>query len=60
MRKAIGYLADRYESRPRLPRKTVCESKGLIKPPSAIPRVSPRRIRTTDTIPSKAWQGYLA
>ena len=58
MRKAMGYLANRYESRP--PRKTVCESKGLIKHPSAIPRVSPRRDRTTDTIPSKAWQGYLA
>ena len=56
----MEYLADRYGSRPRLPRKTVCESKGLIKHPSAIPRVSPRRIRTTDTIPSKAWQGYLA
>ena len=60
MRKAMGYLANRYESRPHLPRKTVCESKELIKHPSAIPRVSPRRIRTTDTIPSKAWQGYLA
>jgi len=60
MRKAMGYLANRYESRPHLPRKTACESKGLIKHPSAIPRVSPRRDRTTDTIPSKAWQGYLA
>ena len=47
MRKAMGYLADRYGSHPRLPRKTVCESKGLIKHPSAIPRVSPRRDRTT-------------
>lgn len=37
MRKAMGYLADRYESRPRLPRKTVCESKGLIKPPLDYP-----------------------
>jgi len=60
MREAMGYLVDRYGSHPRLPRKTFCESKGLIKPPSAIPRVSPRRDRTTDTIPSKAWQGYLA
>ena len=60
MRTAMGYLANRYESRPRLPRKIVCESKGLIKPPSAIPRVSPHRDRATDTIPSRAWQGYLA
>ena len=59
MRKAKGYLANRYESRPRLPRKTFCESKGLIKHPSAIPQVSPRRDRTTDTIPSREWQGYL-
>lgn len=60
MRMVMGHIADRYGSHPRLPRKTFCESKGLIKHPTAIPQVSPRRDRTTDTIPSRGWQGYLA
>lgn len=43
MRKAKGYLADRYGSHPRLPRKTFCKSERYVKPHAAIPRVSPRR-----------------
>ena len=43
MRKAMGYLANRYESRPRLPRKTVCESKRYVKPPLLSPQIPSRR-----------------
>lgn len=39
MRTAMGYLANRYESRPRLPRKTVCESKRYVKPPLLSPQI---------------------